>query len=49
MTSEFISLFGQLNLLSFFLEKQLEVIEKSGLTVLKDMKIFGYGKNNDRY
>lgn len=49
MTFKFILSFIQLNLLSFSLKKQIEVIKKSGLTIAKSVKIFEYKKNNDGY
>lgn len=49
MISKFLFLFGQLNLLSFFFEKQVKVIEKSGFTMTEIIEIFKYKKNNNRY
>lgn len=43
------SSFDRLNLLSFFFEKQVEIIKKSGFTIIKAVEIFEYGKNNDGY
>lgn len=49
MTLKFLFSFNQLNLLSFFSKKEVEVIEKLGLIMIKVVKIFEYGKNNDKY
>lgn len=49
MTLKFLLFFGQLNLFFFFFEKQVEVIQKSSLTIIEVIKIFEYKKNNDKY
>ena len=49
MVSEFLLPFGCLNLLSLFEEKQKEVIEKTGLTILEAVELFEYEKKNERY
>ena len=47
MTSEFIFLFGQLNLASFSPKKKEEIVQKTGFIETKVVKVFEYGKNND--
>ncbi len=49
VTLKFLLSFSRLNLLSLFSKKQVEVIEKSGLTMTEVVEIFEYGKNNDKY
>lgn len=49
MVSEFLLPFGRLNLLSLSEEKQREVMEKTGLTILEAVELFEYGKNNEGY
>lgn len=44
MTLKFSLLFDWLNFLSFSLEKQVKVIEKSGLTITKVVEVFEYKK-----
>ena len=49
MISEFLLLFGCLNLFSLSKEKQQEMMEKTGLTFREAVELFEYGKNNKRY
>lgn len=42
-------LFRRLNLLSLSLKNRQMIIEKPGLTYTKVVKLFKYGKNNNRY
>ena len=49
MVSEFLLPFGRLNLSSLSSEKRQEVLKKTGLTHIKAVEIFEYGKNNDGY
>lgn len=49
MILEFLLFFSQLKFFFFFLKKQVEVIEKSGLIIIKTIDIFEYEKNNDKY
>ncbi len=49
MVSEFILLFGRLNLASLAPEKREEVLSRTGLIYTEAVEIFEYGKNNDRY
>ena len=44
MVSEFLLLFGHLNLLLLSKEKQKEVKEKAGLTITEAVELFKYGK-----
>ena len=48
MVSEFILLYGRLNLASFAPEKEEEVIQQTGLTTIEVVKIFEYKKNNNK-
>lgn len=47
MVTEFILLFGRLNLASLTPEKREKVIEKTGLRHTEAVEVFEYGKNND--
>lgn len=49
MTLELFFAFSLLNLLSLSLEKQAEIIENLGLTMIKVVEISKYRKNNDKY
>ncbi len=49
MVFEFLLPFDRLNLLSLSEEKQKEMMEKTELTILKAVKLFEYGKNNEGY
>ena len=49
MVSEFLLLFGRLNLFSLSEEKYQEVMEKNGLTFRQAVEFFEYGKNNEEY
>lgn len=49
MTSEFLFLFGQLNLAFLSLEKRDKVVKKCRLVFTEAVEIFEYRKNNDRY
>lgn len=49
MVSEFLRPFGRLNLLSLFEDKQQEIRQRTGLTVIKAVELFEYGKNNGGY
>lgn len=49
MTSEFLLLFGRLNLASLTPERRTEVAAQNGLTETEAVEIFEYGKNNDGY
>ena len=44
MVSEFLLLFGRLNIFSLPGDKQKEVTEKKGLAVLEAIELFEYGK-----
>lgn len=47
--SDFLLLFGRLNLASLSSEKRKEVMEKCGLLETKAVGVFKYGKSNERY
>lgn len=49
MVSEFILLFGRLNLASLAPEKREEVFSRTGLIYTEAVEIFEYEKNNDGY
>ena len=49
MISKFLLPFDWLNLVSLSEEKQIKVMEKTGLTILEAVKLFEYGKNNKGY
>lgn len=49
MTSKFLLPFDRLHLASLSQEKREEAVEKCGLWTTQAVKIFEYGKNNDRY
>ena len=49
MTSDFLLLFGRLNLASLSSEKRKDVVEKCGLLEMEAVKVFEYRKNNDGY
>lgn len=49
MVSEFLLLFGRLNLSSSSSEKRQKFLEKTGLTHTEAIEIFEYGKNNNEY
>lgn len=49
MVFEFILFYKQLNLASFTLKKGEKVIQQTGLTFIKTVKIFEYEKNNNEY
>lgn len=49
MVFEFIFPHRRLNLVFFTLGKSEEVVQQTGLITTKAVKVFEYGKNNDRY
>ena len=49
MVSKFILPYKQLNLASLTSEKREKIIQQTRFTTTKAIKIFEYGKNNDRY
>ena len=49
MVSDFLFLFGQLNLSSLLEEKKKEVIDKTGLSVIKAVELFEYKKKKEGY
>lgn len=49
MASKFFLPYGRLNLAFFTQEKKEEVIQKTGLMETEAVKVFKYGKNNDKY
>lgn len=49
MTSEFIFLFGCLNLAFFTPERRNEIMKQMNLVVTEAVEVFEYGKNNERY
>lgn len=49
MASDFLLLFGRLNLSSPSEEKRKEIIEKTGLLVTEAVELFKYGKANEDY
>ena len=49
MTFEFILPFGQLNLASLSPKRREKIVQETGLIETKAVKVFEYGKNNDRY
>lgn len=49
VASEFILPFDRLNLASLTPEKRDQIVQETGLTDTKAVKIFEYGKNNDGY
>lgn len=49
MVSEFLLPFGRLNLLSLSKDKQQEIRQRTGLTVIKAEELFEYRKNNGGY
>lgn len=48
MTSKFLFFFGQFNLAFLNLEKRDKVVQRCRLVSINVMKIFKYGKNNDK-
>lgn len=49
MTFDFLFLFGWLNLASLSSKKRKEIVKKCDLLETEVVKVFEYGKNNDRY
>lgn len=49
MVSDFLLLFGRLNLSSLSKGKKKEVIDKIGLSVTEAVELFEYGKTNESY
>ena len=49
IVSNFLLLFGHLNLFSLFERKRKEVMEKIRLTIIKAVKLFEYKKANEGY
>lgn len=49
MVSEFLLPFGRLKLLSLSEDKQQEIRQRTGLTVIEAVELFKYGKNNGEY
>lgn len=49
MTSEFLLLYGRLNMASFIPEKREQVVYQNRLQEIEVVEIFEYGKNNDGY
>ena len=49
MTSDFLLLFGQLNLAFLSSKKRKEVVERGGFLETEAVEVFEYGKNNNGY